>query len=297
MANNDSYLGSIKTPQDVITPIPSGQTFPESLHSALEVYRDDIRLFAALTQEASSSANLLERIRTPGAYSADTRMSLLKLFRRCVSLICDTENTKKIFKVSTLDIVSSYGHTFKPIKVLQEQFFSMSEDLLSALAALLAENDNRGQSGYALTGLFFDWFESGLGKTHSIKGPRGAGRDIELSTLFPTYSGNFPCDFVIIDRKDDRVVAVGFARYDSTRGGSQSDDRTGGNTNKVDKARAFQHVANKFFRIIFLADGPGLTHRDTWQEACVLDGAWNDTVRVVTLKLAAARITREWLSI
>jgi hypothetical protein len=295
MSTPVSFLCSVKTPLEVITPIPSGQTFPESLTLALELYREDINEFARLIRTSTSAAELLEKIRTPGAFSADTRMSLLKLFRRCVSPICDTENTKKITKVATRDIVASYGNTFKSIAVLKEQFAKLSDESVASLAVLLAENDQRGQSGYVLAGLFFDWFEETHGKEFTIKGPRGAGRDIELSSLFPEFTGSCPCDFVITDNKTGQLVAIGFARYDATRGGSQSDDRTGGNANKVDKARELHRATGRSFRLIFLADGPGLAHRDTWQEACNLDGAWEDNVRVMTLKLAPTRLSASWL--
>lgn len=39
----------------------------------------------------------------------------------------------------------------------------------------------------------------------------------------------------------------------------------------------------------------GLRHRETWEEACALDGRWGGRVRVVTLKLSETRITPEWL--
>lgn len=74
-----------------------------------------------------------------------------------------------------------------------------------------------------------------------------------------------------------------------------SDDRTGGNANKVDKAKSFFAATGEKFKIVYLADGPGLCHKDTWQEACTLDGEWDDNVRVTTLKLAPARITTDWL--
>ena len=71
----------------------------------------------------------------------------------------------------------------------------------------------------ALTDLFFSWFE-GKFPDFSIDGPRGAGSDIELSSIFPDFSGGYPCDFIIED-ENDKVVAGGFARYDSTIGGAQ----------------------------------------------------------------------------
>ena len=290
-----SYLRKIVDPHEVITPISTGMTFPESLKAALTTYSDDIKRFQDLVKGSSSSADLLDKVRTPSAFDSDTRMSLLKLFRRCVSLVCDTENTKKITKISTKSIVDNYGHTFKPIGTLKIQFAQLTSAQVAALAALLSENDNRGQSGYSLTGHFFAWFEDTFKSKFTIEGPRGAGKDIELNSVFPEFKGSYPCDFVIRQVSTKKPLAVGFARYDSTRGGSQSDDRTGGNANKVDKAKAFHTTTGKKFRIIFLADGPGLVHRDTWEEACTLDGDWNDNVRVTTLKLAPRRITEKWL--
>jgi hypothetical protein len=222
-------------------------------------------------------------------------MSLLKMFRRCVAPILDTETTKKITTISTKSLVDNFGATFKPISKLKEQFTSLSEDTKAALAALIGEYDTRGQQGYQLTEMFFDWFEQKFNASMSIEGPRRAGRDVELRTVFQDFEGSYPCDFVIRDIKTRAVLAVGFARYDSTRGGAQSDDRTGGNSYKVAKAEEFHRKSGKRFRLLFVADGPGLAHRDTWAEACLLDGMWEDNVRVTTLKLADSRVTAEWL--
>ena len=222
-------------------------------------------------------------------------MALLKMFRRCVSPVLDTETTKKIRKVSTQSLIDNYGDTFKDIGLLQSQFRSLSNELKFALAVLIGEYDSRGQSGYLLTTMFFNWFEESFVKRYEIEGPRTAGRDIELSELFSDFTGAFPCDFVIRRYSGGEVLAVGFARYDSTRGGAQSDDRTSGNANKVEKAKAFQRVLPKRLKLIFLADGPGLIHHDTWEEACALDGRWNGRVRVMSLKLAPTRLTPEWL--
>ena len=109
------------------------------------------------------------------------------------------------------------------------------------------------------------------------------------------FQGACPCDFVIRKRLDSSVVAVGFARYDSTRGGAQSDDRTGGNAGKVYMIREHFQGMGKPLRILFLADGPGLAHKDTWREAVNLDGMWDGNVRVTTLKLANERVTLDWL--
>jgi hypothetical protein len=163
------------------------------------------------------------------------------------------------------------------------------------LAVSVGEYDNRGKQGYVLAGQFFDWFEERFHDHLTIEGPRGAGPDIEFGTVIPGFQGSCPCDFVIRNRLDRGVVAVGFARYDSTRGGAQSDDRTSGNAGKVYMIRDHCRRIRKSLRVVFLADGPGLAHKDTWNEALKLDGTWDGNVRVTTLKLATARVTLEWL--
>lgn len=279
-----------------ITTFSTTATFPEALDAALLDYRDDIDTFATFVADSIDSADLLRRIRAV-QMAASNRMSLLKLFRRCVSPVSDTEMTKKVKKVSTEQIIAAYGDTFKSIDVLKAQFKRpLAEPHVVALSLLLAENDNRGQSGYALTGAFFDWFnaQEHLASLEAL-GPRGAGRDIELNTMLPSFPLGYPCDLVIRSKENGSIQAVGFARYDSTRGGSQSDDRTGGNANKVDKAREYQREHQEPFRLLFLSDGPGLLHGDTLMESCRLDGMLDGAVRVTTLKLAPIRVTLPWL--
>ncbi|MCY7335792.1 MAG: hypothetical protein LH613_06200 [Chamaesiphon sp.] len=292
--SDPNFLRTISDLGKIITPIDSTIRFPESLEILINKYSGAVETFCQLIRECDSSEDVLRQIRQPER-EADERMALLKMYRRCVSPVLDTETTKKIRKISTESLIETYGLTFKPIAKLKQQFQAMSPEYRFALAALIGEYDTRGQSGYELTGLFFDWFAAHFEGKYLIEGPRGAGRDIELSTLYPSYQGAFPCDFVIRRVSDNEVAAIGFARYDSTRGGAQSDDRTSGNANKVDKAKAFDQVTPTKLKIIFLADGPGLMHNDTWEESCQLDGQWDGRVRVVTLKLAAKRITSEWL--
>lgn len=294
MLKDRNFLRTISDVSKIITPIDSTIRFPEVLDLLIEKYSAPIDLFCQLISESKSSAEVLEKIRTTER-DANERMALLKMYRRCVSPVLDTETTKKIKKVSTDTLVETYGGTFKPISKLKAQFSAFPAEYKYALAALVGEYDTRGQLGYQLTGQFFDWFEDHFAGQYTIEGPRGAGPDIELSEIYPDYKGSFPCDFVIRRNSDNEVLAVGFARYDSTRGGAQSDDRTGGNSNKVDKARDFDLVTPTRLKMLFLSDGPGLMHGDTWEEACILDGQWDGRVRVVTLKLAAARITPDWL--
>jgi hypothetical protein len=291
---NDNFFRTISDPSKVITPIDSTIRFPEVLDVLIEKYDDSISVFCDLIEQADSSAEVLIKIRSLDR-SADERMALLKMYRRCVSPVLDTETTKKIKKISSQKLIDSYKETFKPIGKLKSQFANMPKEMRYALAALIGEYDTRGKLGYQLTGAFFDWFEETFKGSYVIEGPRGAGRDIELRNVFTDYQGSFPCDFVVKRFSDNHPLAVGFARYDSTRGGAQSDDRTGGNANKVDKAKLFHKETGKNFKLIFLSDGPGLLHGDTWEESCMLDGQWNGNVRVSTLKLANKRITSEWL--
>lgn len=289
-----SYLRTVTDRHSIVTAFDGAVRFPELLNEMLTKYQPDIDKFRELVRVSSSSADLLDRIRSRSIH-ADTRISLLKMFRRCVSPVVDTEASKKITSISTASLVANYGATFKPIETLKRQFEEISDDRKAALAVLIGEYDTRGKLGYHLTDEFFRWFQTTFGGSMTIEGPRGAGRDIELSTLFPAYQGSCPCDFAIRRASDHKVLAIGFARYDSTRGGAQSDDRTGGNANKVDKVNAFCALSGNRFRVIFISDGPGLTHGDTWEEACTLDGHSGDNVRVATLKLANVRITPHWL--
>lgn len=289
----DSFLSKIDDPNTVITPIDTAIRFPEILEVLLAKYRNDIDLFVALVAKSATSAELLDCIRQK-SIPADSRMSLLKIFRRAVAPVLDTETTKKL-RITTASLVENYGSSFKPIEVLKEQFAKMDNETKGALAALIGEYDTRGQLGYILTENFFTWFEQTFKGVLTIKGPRGAGRDVELSSIFKDFEGQYPCDFLITADEDDRVLAIGFARYDSTRGGAQSDDRTGGNSYKVTQAKDYCEKTGTKLRLVFLSDGPGLGHKDTWQEACTLDGQWNGNVRVSTMKLAESRITPDWL--
>jgi len=176
--SSEPFLVTVTDPHSVITAIDSGLRFPESVPVMREKYEEAIRQFAALIVIASSSADLLDRIRTP-QIPADRRMALLKLFRRCVSGVCDTEATKKIATYTTQSFVENYGSTFKPISKLQEQFAELTSEFISVLAVSIGEYDNRGKQGYVLASQFFDWFEAHFKDHLIIEGPRGAGRDVE----------------------------------------------------------------------------------------------------------------------
>lgn len=303
---DNKYLVSINDRHSIITAISDFVMFPESMDKCFAKYNKPILSFLALVKESDSSDELLGKVRN--VKDKISRMTYLKIFRRCVCPILDTEMTKKIKKVSTQDIIKNYGDKFKDINELKEQFNLLAfcdhydsfvaakrDKNIYALCALLGEYDSRGQLGYELTSRFFSWFNNEYSSEFSIIGPEGAGRDIELNSIIKDFNHTYPCDFIIRNMTDDRVVAVGFARYDSTRGGSQADDRTGGNSDKVWKAKEYFDTSGEKFKIIFLSDGPGLAHKDIWNEACKIDGRLDGNVRVTTLKTLKERVTREWL--
>lgn len=291
-------MGIIKkyhdNPYEVITVISTGANFAVDSRLALAKYTSNILNFIHLVNQSTSSADLLGKIRI-SKLDKDTRMTYLKLFRRCVCSSLDTELSKKITKVSTEELVSNFGDHFLDIEELKKFFNSeFNKSHLMSLSCLLAEYDKRGASGYQLTDLLFDELER-LYPNIEVLGPRGAGKDIELNTVYPSFmGGRFPCDFVIRDKQTHKILAVGFSRYDSTRGGAQSDDRTGGNAQKVSKLREHCLATGEVIKVLFVSDGPGLAHRDTWEETLSLDESWDDNVRVTTLK-TLEEVTLNWL--
>ncbi|WP_373544249.1 hypothetical protein [Chamaesiphon sp.] len=153
--SDPNFLRTISDLGKIITPIDSTIRFPEILEILINKYSGAVETFCQLIRECDSSEDVLRQIRQPER-EADERMALLKMYRRCVSPVLDTETTKKIRKISTESLIETYGLTFKPIAKLKQQFQAMSPEYRFALAALIGEYDTRGQSGYELTGLFFD---------------------------------------------------------------------------------------------------------------------------------------------
>jgi hypothetical protein len=85
---------------------------------------------------------------------------------------------------------------------------------------------------YDLTEGFFLWFNKIFSKDYLIRGPVCAGRDFILNEVLDKWQHKTPTD-MLISRLDGTALVVVFARYDSNRGGSQEDDRTGGNREKI----------------------------------------------------------------
>ena len=129
---------------------------------------------------------------------------------------------------------------------------------------------------------------------YEITGPERAGRDILLGEVFDDYpKPDRPADFMIKD--GGNVLAIGFARYDSDRGGAQEDDRTGGNTNASRELLEYAAGKDLKTKVIFVNDGPGLLLGSMWNDYSYLEES-SDDVLVVTLRMIADRITKEWLN-
>jgi hypothetical protein len=92
------------------------------------------------------------------------------------------------------------------------------------------------------------------------------------------------------------VLAVGFARYDSHRGGAQEDDRTGGYRDCANEVLTFARRKRLTrLKVVFLNDGPGLLLGSMWSDYAALEAAGRGRIRVVTLRMLPERLTKEWL--
>lgn len=261
--------------------------FPDYLPVARTLYQDIYTQFIRLATSASSSEALLRAI----SGVKQNRIQLLRIFRKFTSPDTSVEMLKRQCDIE--HICSEFGHRFRPIEkvvsALKKQ--GPSDDVLFAL---LYEYKDRGQKGYELTARFFSWFRDTFGDDFRISGPERAGKDIMLNSELPGYPHSTPADF-IFRKHDGTPVAVGFARYDTDRGGAQEDDRTSGNSDKITHMRAWSQKHKTAVKLIYLNDGPGLLLGSMWKDYCRLEESWPEYVQVVTLKMLDERITKEWL--
>ncbi len=196
-------------------------------------------------------------------------------------------------KTQASAICERFADEFRPIQEVQRAFTSrpMPDE---ALCALLWEYKDRGKKGYDLTERFFAMIRTQL-SMFEITGPERAGRDIRLGTVWDDYpKADRPADFVI--RRAGEVVAVGFARYDGDRGGSQEDDRTGGYRECAAEILTFAKKKRLGrLKVVFLNDGPGLLLGSMWRDYAAIENNGRGLVRVVTLRMVPERISAEWL--
>jgi hypothetical protein len=270
--------------------LASGEYYPDILEDAQLLYEPVLVLFSQLLKSSESSVRLLMNIaEVPEMWM---RIQLARIFRKYVSPSTPVEMLKKKSKVK--EICDQFGHEFRPIHLVQSAFLSRPIPD-ETLCALLWEYKSRGQKGYDLTERFFDLFNSYFPEL-TIKGPKRAGADIKLGSIFEDYpKPDRPVDFVIYDTNGIDLLAIGFARYDSDRGGSQEDDRTGGYRNSADEILGFAKSKNIKLKLIFVNDGPGLLLGSMWNDYAYLENSWLGDILVVTLRMVPERMTYQWL--
>ncbi len=269
--------------------LANGDYYPDFLLQACQLYGPVLARSGQLLRESHSSQDLFMGI---SAISESwMRTQLCRVFRKYVSPQTPVEMLKR--KRAATKTCADFGYMFRNIVEVQKHFAErpMPDE---ALCALLWEYKGRGKKGYDLTEKLFEVLRthySGL----TIEGPERAGQDVLLSQVFADYPKlDRPVDFVI--RKDDMPVAVGFARYDSDRGGAQEDDRPGQYREVAQEILGYADTHGlPHLKIVFVNDGPGLLLGTMWNDYAGLEERVPDRVKVTTLRMVPERITTEWL--
>jgi hypothetical protein len=264
--------------------------YPDKLDAAIVRYEPILERFSELVEGAESSADLLRLIMDEPRI---LRSDLLKLFTRYVSPTTKTELLKK--KSHTERTIHHLGDGFRSLEIV-ERHLATRPAVDEAIIAILDEHSSRGRSGYQLTEDFFLWFETDFAELGwSIQGPRGAGRDINLPDLLDGFEKEMPVDFAIADPTGNLRV-IGFARYDTDRGGSQEDDRISGNVDKLTEVMKFNRGRDLPLKVLYLNDGLGLTLGSMWRDYAEIEQAGGGISLVTTLKMAqAGRVSLAWL--
>lgn len=268
----------------------NGEFYPDILSDACELYKPVLVMFGQLLKRSESSVRLLKEI--TDVKQVWIRVQLYRVFRKYVSPRTPVEMLKKKSMIPM--VCEKYGKDFRSIDRVQAAFDGrpLPDE---ALCAVLWEYKDRGQKGYDLTERFFTMFNSAL-PDFSIEGPVRAGADIQLQTVFEDYPNpTRPVDFVIRDKKKD-VLAIGLARYDGDRGGTQEDDRTGGYSNCAKEILQYTKEHHLPTKVIFLNDGPGLLLGSMWNDYSNLEHIDPDKVMVLTLRMFNERLTAKWLT-
>lgn len=265
-----------------------GTRYPDYLKVAREMYEAPLDEFRRLIDSVPDSAALLRMI---VRHPMPGRTQLMRIFRRYVSQKTPVEMLKRVRMVE--GIIDDYGADFRKLDEVRAAFRARPHPD-EALMAVMYEHADRGGKGYELTARFFQWFEAKFGGEYLIDGPVRAGKDVMLHERLPGLPTRVPAD-LYITRHDGTPLVAGFARYDSDRGGSQEDDRTGTNRDKALTLLKYgeQHAIG--LKILFLNDGPGLTLGSMWRDYAALEAEGMGRILVCTLKMLDLRLTREWL--
>ncbi|KOR32354.1 bstEII [Achromatium sp. WMS3] len=267
--------------------LATGEFYPDILVDACNLYRPVLELFGQLLKSSESSSRLF--IQTTEVKQPWMRIQLARIFRKYASPSTPVEMLKNKSKAKW--ICDEFGKEFRPIVEIQKAFTSrpMPDE---ALCAVLWEYKDRGQKGYDLTERMFGLLRGKFPEL-KISGPERAGRDILLGEVFEDYTKpDRPADFIIKDKGN--VLAIGFARYDSDRGGAQEDDRTGGYSHAAKEILEYSSGKGLNTKVIFVNDGPGLLLGSMWDDYSYLEES-SQNVKVVTLRMIPERITKKWL--
>jgi len=268
--------------------LATGEFYPDILVDACLLYTPVLEIFGQLVKSSESSQKLF--LNTTEFQQPWMRIQLARVFRKYVSPQTPVEMLKK--KSNASWIVDNFGKAFRPIAQVQKAFFSrpMPDE---ALCAILWEYKDRGQKGYNMTEKMFELLRLKF-PHYLLEGPERAGKDILLGRIFPDYPNpNRPADFVI--KKEGVILAVGFARYDSDRGGAQEDDRTGEYHNASREVLEYAKSNDLRTKVIFVNDGPGLLLGSMWDDYSYLEEV-SDDILVVTLRMINERVLEEWLN-
>ena len=269
--------------------LATGEYYPDFLNDACELYKPVLLIFGELLGASESSVQLFLKISE--ITDEWMRTQLARIFRRYVSPKLPVEMLKKKRKAE--EICKQYGSGFRPIQEVRNAYVRRSIPD-EALCAILREYQDRGKEGYGLTERFFSLFRSQFSDL-IIEGPERAGKDILMGKVFKDYpKPKRPVDFIIREQNSD-ILAIGLARYDSDRGGSQEDDRTGGYQNCADEILGYAQNHDLKTKVIFLNDGLGLLLGSMWDDYSNLEKISPDKILVVTLRMVPERLTIEWL--
>ncbi len=271
--------------------LATGEFYPDILVDARLLYTPVLEMFGQLVRTSESSERLFLQIAEVS--ESWMRVQLCRVFKRYVSPSTPVEMLKK--KRQAEQINERFGKDYRAIQEVQAAFSSrpMPDE---PLCALLWEYKDRGQKGYDLTERFFELFRARFPGLPVI-GPERAGRDVWMREVFDGYPNpDRPVDFVIYNEDKTQVLAIGLARYDSDRGGSQEDDRTGQYRDCAREVLTYAAEHGQPTKVIFVNDGPGLLLGTMWRDYARLEESWAGKVMITTLRMVPERVTLEWLT-
>lgn len=271
--------------------LAAGEFYPDILPDACRLYEPVLVEFGRLLKTSHSPTFFFSSImQTPNSWM---RTQLCRVFKKYVSPQTPVEMLKR--KSDVTKVCQQFGHSFRSVVEVQQKFESrpMPDE---ALCALLWEYKDRGKKGYDLTERLFEMLRSQLPELR-LFGPERAGQDVLLGHVFQGYpKPDRPVDFLLYD--GDSLLAVGFARYDSDRGGAQEDDRTGQYREAAQEIFTYADShAMPHLKLIYINDGPGLLLGSMWDDYAHLENLWSDRLKVATLRMVPERITLTWLRV